>query len=179
MSSIEAFEAERPRLIRVATRVLGDHAEAEDVVQQAWLRLDRAVNRDEVCLDGLTLRPRPRIRVIVGPQRDHFPDCEVAAFLANEYTVGPSADRMGMRLTGRIIRHGRSFDIASDPNTSRGVKPAVATGRTCASEFGSRTMAERHGASPASTCRMPTSVSMSMTSLIDCIRRSQSTTQTF
>ncbi len=33
------FEAERPRLVRVATRVLGDHAEAQDVVQQAWLRL--------------------------------------------------------------------------------------------------------------------------------------------
>ena len=36
-----SFEAERPRLSRIAERVLGDHAEAEDVVQQAWLRLDR------------------------------------------------------------------------------------------------------------------------------------------
>lgn len=35
----EAFEAERPRLVRIASRVLGDHTEAEDVVQQAWLRL--------------------------------------------------------------------------------------------------------------------------------------------
>lgn len=35
----EDFEAERPRLVGLATRVLGDHAEAEDVVQQAWLRL--------------------------------------------------------------------------------------------------------------------------------------------
>ena len=33
------FEAERPRLVRIASRVLGDHAEAQDVVQQAWLRL--------------------------------------------------------------------------------------------------------------------------------------------
>src|SRR3954452_13371147 len=33
------FEAERPRLVRLASRVLGDHSEAEDVVQQAWLRL--------------------------------------------------------------------------------------------------------------------------------------------
>jgi RNA polymerase sigma-70 factor (ECF subfamily) len=33
------FEAERPRLVGLATRVLGDHAEAQDVVQQAWLRL--------------------------------------------------------------------------------------------------------------------------------------------
>lgn len=35
----EDFEAERPRLVGLATRILGDHAEAEDVVQQAWLRL--------------------------------------------------------------------------------------------------------------------------------------------
>jgi len=35
----EMFEAERPRLVRLASRVLGDHTEAQDVVQQAWLRL--------------------------------------------------------------------------------------------------------------------------------------------
>lgn len=37
----ETFEAERPRLVRIATQVLGDAAEAEDAVQGAWLRLDR------------------------------------------------------------------------------------------------------------------------------------------
>ncbi|WP_375544361.1 sigma factor [Dietzia cercidiphylli] len=35
------FERERPRLTRIAARVLGDPAEAEDAVQQAWLRLAR------------------------------------------------------------------------------------------------------------------------------------------
>jgi RNA polymerase sigma-70 factor (ECF subfamily) len=35
----QMFETERPRLVGIASRVLGDHAEAEDVVQQAWLRL--------------------------------------------------------------------------------------------------------------------------------------------
>ena len=35
----EAFAADRSRLLGIATRVLGDRAEAEDVVQQAWLRL--------------------------------------------------------------------------------------------------------------------------------------------
>jgi RNA polymerase sigma factor (sigma-70 family) len=35
----EEFEGERPRLVAIAARVLGDHAEAEDVVQHAWLRL--------------------------------------------------------------------------------------------------------------------------------------------
>ncbi|MEI4270531.1 sigma-70 family RNA polymerase sigma factor [Klenkia sp. LSe6-5] len=37
----EEFEAERPRLTALAARVLGDRAEAEDVLQQAWLRLAR------------------------------------------------------------------------------------------------------------------------------------------
>ncbi|WP_193605368.1 sigma-70 family RNA polymerase sigma factor [Nocardioides dongkuii] len=39
MGQTEDFEAERPRLVAIAGRVLGDRAEAEDVVQQAWLRL--------------------------------------------------------------------------------------------------------------------------------------------
>jgi RNA polymerase sigma-70 factor (ECF subfamily) len=36
-----AFEAERDRLGRIAHRVLGSHTDAEDVVQEAWLRLSR------------------------------------------------------------------------------------------------------------------------------------------
>jgi len=39
---IEAFEAQRPRLLRLAYRMLGSVAEAEDVVQDAWLRWSRA-----------------------------------------------------------------------------------------------------------------------------------------
>lgn len=41
MEDPDLFEAERPRLLGIASRVLGDHAEAQDIVQQAWLRLHR------------------------------------------------------------------------------------------------------------------------------------------
>ncbi|MGF0226588.1 sigma-70 family RNA polymerase sigma factor [Dietzia natronolimnaea] len=44
------FERERPRLTRIAARVLGDPAEAEDAVQQAWLRLART---DAAAVDNL------------------------------------------------------------------------------------------------------------------------------
>jgi len=53
MERVETFEAERARLLALAGRVLGDHAEAEDVVQQAWLRLDRATTRDGTDIENL------------------------------------------------------------------------------------------------------------------------------
>lgn len=41
------FERQRPRLLRVAYSQLGSLAEAEDVVQEAWLRLERS-ERDAI-----------------------------------------------------------------------------------------------------------------------------------
>ncbi len=41
-SLVEEFEAERPRLLSIAYRMTGSVADAEDAVQEAWLRLDRA-----------------------------------------------------------------------------------------------------------------------------------------
>lgn len=43
------FVTERPRLVRIASNVLGDPVEAEDVVQQAWLRL----HRTDAAIDNL------------------------------------------------------------------------------------------------------------------------------
>ena len=45
--STNTFEAQRPRLLRLAYRMLGSHAEAEDIVQEAWLRWHRN-DRDNV-----------------------------------------------------------------------------------------------------------------------------------
>lgn len=68
MNQTEAFAAERPRLVALATRVLADANEAEDVAQQAWLRLHHTAARIDnlpawlttvttrLCLDRLRAR---------------------------------------------------------------------------------------------------------------------------
>lgn len=79
MDAAAAFEPLRPRLIRVAYRMLGSVADAEDVVQEAfvrWLGADRAeVKAPEaflrrtvtrLCLDQLKSARRKR-EVYVGP----------------------------------------------------------------------------------------------------------------
>lgn len=43
----QRFDAQRPRLVQIATRLLGSTGEAEDGVQDAWLRLQR-VDADEL-----------------------------------------------------------------------------------------------------------------------------------
>jgi biotin-dependent carboxylase-like uncharacterized protein len=63
--------------------------------------------------EGLDLSPPPCIRLIAGPQSDHFADSELAAFFAGEYTIA-GADRMAMRLAGPTIHHRHGFDIVSD-----------------------------------------------------------------
>ena len=45
--TVEDFEAERPRLMRIAYRLTGSVVDAEDAVQEAWLRLDRAKEKEE------------------------------------------------------------------------------------------------------------------------------------
>ncbi|MHA7262216.1 sigma factor [Arthrobacter sp. TMN-37] len=49
MDRSEQFEAERPRLARIAKSLLDDRAEGEDMVQQAWLRF----NGTEARIDNL------------------------------------------------------------------------------------------------------------------------------
>ena len=39
---MDAFEMHRPHLHAVATRILGSRAEADDALQEAWIRVDRA-----------------------------------------------------------------------------------------------------------------------------------------
>ncbi|MFE7188973.1 sigma-70 family RNA polymerase sigma factor [Kitasatospora sp. NPDC057541] len=80
------FEAERARLGAVARRMLGSTAEAEDAVQEAWLRLERVDAAEvenlpgwlttvvsRICLDVLRARRTEPVlveRVVDGPEAE-------------------------------------------------------------------------------------------------------------
>jgi RNA polymerase sigma factor (sigma-70 family) len=58
-AATDVFEAHRPRLVRLAYRMLGSIAEAEDVVQDAWLRwrrVDQAVQAPGAFLSRVVTR---------------------------------------------------------------------------------------------------------------------------
>jgi RNA polymerase sigma factor (sigma-70 family) len=64
---VSDFDAERPRLMAIASRILGSEADADDVLQEAWLRCSRTADIDDLpawlttvvtrlCLDHLRKR---------------------------------------------------------------------------------------------------------------------------
>src|SRR5919204_3421003 len=70
---MDEFEAHRPHLHAVATRILGSRAEADDALQEAWIRVDRTDTTEvdniggwlttvvsRVCLTMLDARKRRR-----------------------------------------------------------------------------------------------------------------------
>src|SRR5215469_13188904 len=105
---VQRFEANRPRLRGVAYRMLGSLSDADDAVQEAWLRLSRAGaggvdNLDgwlttvvaRVCLDVLRSRNVRRET----PMEVHMPDLVISP----DEATGPEteallADSVGLAL---------------------------------------------------------------------------------
>ena len=54
------------------------------------------------------------LRVLLGPQDDHFTAEGLATFLGAAYTVTNRNDRMGYQLEGPAVRHRRGPDVVSD-----------------------------------------------------------------
>ncbi len=59
--------------------------------------------------------PPEFVRVILGPQADHFTPAGIEIFLSSSYRVSAQSDRMGYRLEGPRIEHSRGADIISEP----------------------------------------------------------------
>lgn len=54
------------------------------------------------------------LRVLLGPQDDHFKQSGIDTFLNNEYTISNEYDRMGCRMQGPVIKHKAGGDIITD-----------------------------------------------------------------
>ncbi len=78
---------------------LGSHAgDLDDVeIQAGWLKPAEAP-----------------LRVVLGPQDDHFTVEAVASFLDARWSVTAAADRMAYALDGPPLEHARDFNIVSD-----------------------------------------------------------------
>ncbi len=54
------------------------------------------------------------IRVVAGPQDDHFTPEALRLFAEARWTLTPRSDRMAYRLSGPLLAHARGHDIVSD-----------------------------------------------------------------
>ena len=103
----EQFEGSRQHLLAVAYRMLGSHSDAEDAVQEAWLRLSRsdadAVENmrgwlttvvSRICLDMLRSRTSRREE----PLETHVPDPVVASTEPDPADDAVLADSVGLAL---------------------------------------------------------------------------------
>ncbi len=100
MGTTEAFEEERPRLLGLATRVLADRGEAEDIVQQAWLRLhgtDTVIDNLAGWLTTVTTRLcLDRLRARVPVPDDELDEVATGPDPADEVAL---ADSVGVALS--------------------------------------------------------------------------------
>jgi KipI family sensor histidine kinase inhibitor len=54
------------------------------------------------------------VRVVLGPQDDHFAHATIERFLGSEWVVGSDSDRAGCRLAGPALEHAGPAEIASE-----------------------------------------------------------------
>jgi len=72
-----------------------------------------AADSDRVLAQPPAADARP-IRLVPGPQADHFSATALAALVGGDYRVTAEADRMGIRLEGARLEHSGAADIVSD-----------------------------------------------------------------
>jgi RNA polymerase sigma-70 factor (ECF subfamily) len=92
---VTEFDAERPRLAAIAIRILGSEADADDVLQETWLRLSRTDEIDDLaawlttvvtrlCLDQLRQRRTRSVGEAEAPMDPTPADPEADVLLAEK-----------------------------------------------------------------------------------------------
>ena len=78
---MDAFEGHRPHLHAVATRILGSRAEADDALQEAWIRVERAALALTEAVTRLADRPEPVPDEIWDAAAEHFDETQLGALV--------------------------------------------------------------------------------------------------
>jgi RNA polymerase sigma factor (sigma-70 family) len=165
----ERFEANRAHLRAVAYRMLGSRSEADDAVQEAWLRLSRSDTREvenlrgwlttvvsRVCLDMLRSRASRReepldldasgpIPTVAGTSRESGSDPEREALLADSVGLALLVVLEMLTPAERVafVLHDM-FDLPFDE-----IAPIVGRSTTAARQLASRARRRVQGAGPA------------------------------
>src|ERR671910_1484962 len=108
---MDVFEAHRAHLHAVATRILGSRAEADDALQEAWIRVERADTSDvdnisgwlttvvsRVCLTMLDARKRRRE---VALEAGRLPDPVISC--ADDTAPDPEAEALAADAVGAAL----------------------------------------------------------------------------
>ena len=96
MADPEVFERARPRLLGVAYRMVGTVADAEDIVQEAWLRWQSSEvtpQRPEAWLTTVTARLALDVLRSAQHRREHY----TGPWLPEPVTTDPEPDEMAIR----------------------------------------------------------------------------------
>jgi biotin-dependent carboxylase-like uncharacterized protein len=70
--------------------------------------------RSEANVSGEQPADQVSVRVVLGPQDDHFDEAATARFLGETWRVGATADRIGCRLEGEPLGHRGASEIVAD-----------------------------------------------------------------
>ena len=158
----ECFEASRKRLRGVAIRMLGNRAEAEDAVQETWLRLARSDVSDvenlggwlmtvvaRVCLDMLRSR-KSRGEEVFDPDGDLVDEGDIERDMALADSVGIALlvvlDRLSPAERLAFVLHDM-FDLSFDE-----IAPIIDRSPEAARQLASRARRRVQGAdAPAAT----------------------------
>jgi len=93
----------------------GWHGRALQAGDRLPLNRDSAEDRQELALPTPPDANDERaIRVVLGPQQDHFTGAAIETLLGAEFRVSQQADRMGFRLDGATLAHRGDYNIVSD-----------------------------------------------------------------